>query len=309
MKYDYHISVCLITYNQENTVEQALLSILNQNGNLSIEILIGDDASNDKTFEILSKFKSKYPKNLKIFRRLYNVGATKNLGMLLDKANGKYIAILEGDDYWLTNSKLNEQIQYMENNNDVGLCFHTTNVYFGDKKVSCIPNENFKKEDYNFNKLLRFGPFIHLSSVFFRKSIIAKMPTLFYLNKNICDYSLLLILSESSKISYLPNIYSVYRLKSSASSWSSADEIVKAKLSYEYLLLIDSYYSNKYSVYLSEQIIGYMTKIILYHWRAKDYSSTLTWIEKLFTSNFIIIAKIRALLKILFMNFFENQSK
>lgn len=114
---DTLVSIVVITYNHENYIRQCLDSILMQEINCSIEIIIGDDCSTDKTPEIIKEYSEKYPNLIKSYLRMTNLGATKNQYDCFTKSSGKYIAILDGDDFWTDKSKLTTQINFLENNN------------------------------------------------------------------------------------------------------------------------------------------------------------------------------------------------
>lgn len=119
---EYKVSVIVPTYNHENYISQALESILSQKVTFPIEILIGDDCSTDKTCEIIKEYKSKYPDLIRLFLHEKNVGATKNAYELLMNARGKYLATLEGDDYWIDDYKLQKQVDFLEQNEDYVGC-------------------------------------------------------------------------------------------------------------------------------------------------------------------------------------------
>ena len=94
------------------------------------EVLVGDDASDDGTQEILEEYKKKYPDKIKLFLREKNIGATENCYELYMSAQGKYIAHLDGDDYWTDCRKLQKQIDFLESNPSfIGTChkFSTVN--------------------------------------------------------------------------------------------------------------------------------------------------------------------------------------
>lgn len=118
------VSIIVLTFNQEKYVKQAIDSILLQNFPFPIEILIGDDASKDKTPEILQNYAQKYPETIHLYLHQENIGASKNIYSLFTKANGEYIALLEGDDYWSDNNKLKTQIQFLEKNKNYSGCTH-----------------------------------------------------------------------------------------------------------------------------------------------------------------------------------------
>ena len=133
------VSVVVITYNQSNYIRKALDSILMQKVSFKYEILVGDDASTDGTQEILCEYAQKYPKLFKIVLRKENIGATQNIYELLCKANGIYLATLEGDDYWTDEKKLQIQYEFMQENSKYIGCTHKFDIV--DKSGGVIKNQ------------------------------------------------------------------------------------------------------------------------------------------------------------------------
>lgn len=117
-------SVIVITYNQEDYIAQALESVLKQSCCFSIEILVGNDASEDGTAAVLADYQRRYPDLIQIITNESNVGASKNLYQMLMRATGKYIALLEGDDYWLDSQKLQKQVSFLEKHLEFSACTH-----------------------------------------------------------------------------------------------------------------------------------------------------------------------------------------
>ena len=116
------ISVIIITYNQEAYIQQAVESVLRQKVEYPIEILIGEDASTDQTGDILNEWK--HEEHLRLFHRDKNRGASANLYDLLKCASGKYIAMLEGDDFWTDENKLQRQMDFLQNHPEYIGCTH-----------------------------------------------------------------------------------------------------------------------------------------------------------------------------------------
>ena len=85
------VSICIVTYNQERFVEQALQSILNQNTNFQYEVIIGDDCSTDLTRKIIQDFLIKYRDIVVPVFHEKNIGPLENLKAVYRKAKGKYI--------------------------------------------------------------------------------------------------------------------------------------------------------------------------------------------------------------------------
>lgn len=124
------VSICCVAYNQESYVRQALDSFLAQKTNFPFEILISDDASPDRTADIIREYEQKYPE---IVKPIYFSENQYSRGVNIDeknyeRASGKYIAVCEGDDYWIDEYKLQKQVDYMESHPDCTFCF--TNGYF-----------------------------------------------------------------------------------------------------------------------------------------------------------------------------------
>lgn len=108
------VSIVVLTYYHEKYIAQALDSILAQKTGLRLEVLVGDDASQDKTPEIVREYAARYPDLIFPVLRLENWGANKNYWDLLGQCRGRYIAVLEGDDLWLDPNKLQKQWAFLE---------------------------------------------------------------------------------------------------------------------------------------------------------------------------------------------------
>lgn len=107
------VSVILIAYNQRRYIRQAIESVLAQETSFSYELLIGDDASDDGTSDIVAEYAQAYPDRVRAFIRPENLGAARNAVLLLQQARGEFIASLEGDDYWIDPRKLEKQAAFL----------------------------------------------------------------------------------------------------------------------------------------------------------------------------------------------------
>jgi glycosyltransferase involved in cell wall biosynthesis len=122
------VSICCTTYNQESTIGQAIASFLAQQTAFRVEILIGEDASSDNTQAIVARYAAAWPDRVKLIAQPVNQGARKNLASLISRAGGRYIALCEGDDYWLDPTKLQRQVDFLEHHPDHVLCFHAVRM-------------------------------------------------------------------------------------------------------------------------------------------------------------------------------------
>ncbi|WP_158860503.1 glycosyltransferase [Lunatibacter salilacus] len=137
------ISVCVITFNHEKYIRQAIENILMQKGNFKVELIIADDASTDQTSEIIQNIlKNKPCKHLiRYFRHSNNLGMSKNFFWALKKCSGKYIAFCEGDDYWTDVYKLQKQVDFLEKNRLYSLIFTRFKLLY--EKDNILKNDSY----------------------------------------------------------------------------------------------------------------------------------------------------------------------
>ena len=205
------VSVVVLTYNQEQYISKTLDSIISQQRDFSIEILINDDCSTDKTAEIVRYYQQQHPDIIKAYLQPVNMGAMKSYYFMLKKCRGKYMMNVAGDDYWLP-GKIKQQIEYMENNPNVGMCF-------GRSKI--LKNESFvghwgTKGGENFRTLLS-GNVVSALTVCVRKSLLAKYIETVQPEQRdwkMEDYPMALWFSKYSKIHYINKDLGVYRILS-----------------------------------------------------------------------------------------------
>lgn len=206
------VSVCIITYNHENYIRKALDSVFVQKVNFQWEVIIADDCSTDNTRQIILEYKNKYPGLVKLIFQETNTRAVKNFMDLMAAPKGKYIAYLEGDDYWTDDLKLQKQFDFMESHSDFSLCYHKTSWKFMYpsaewEKFPAESNMNDSAE-YTIYDILKRGWFIRSSSMFF-KSI--KLPGNFE-KLYIGDYPLHILLADIGKVGFINQCMSSYRI-------------------------------------------------------------------------------------------------
>ncbi|QIP13891.1 glycosyltransferase [Spirosoma aureum] len=117
------VSVCIITYNHEQFIGQAIDSVLMQECTFPIDIVIGEDCSADSTGGICREYALKHA-HIKLLNNQTNLGMVNNFLRTSMSCSGKYIAMLEGDDYWTDPHKLQKQVDFLEANSDFILCYH-----------------------------------------------------------------------------------------------------------------------------------------------------------------------------------------
>lgn len=135
------ISVCMPTYNQEVYIEQAINGVLDQK-ECNWELIIANDGSTDATYDICKTYQEKFPNKIKLINQSRNKGLIENTKECLLASSGTYIAICEGDDYWIDPFKLKKQAIILDNNPDVSMVHSDWKDYYQDKSQLVSRSEN-----------------------------------------------------------------------------------------------------------------------------------------------------------------------
>jgi len=164
------VSISVVCYNQEKTIEYTVLSCLNQEYD-DFEVIVSDDASTDKTPQILTRLAELYPERLKIILNSTNVGITKNCNICLSHCTGELIALCAGDDVLYPN-KIPTQAKEFQNNNNLVFCYHPTHIIEKAIITRTIGNKRKDMVKDMYDYMARPGAYIPAPSAMIRKSAI-----------------------------------------------------------------------------------------------------------------------------------------
>ena len=209
------VSICCPVYNHETYIQSTIDSFLSQITTFSFEILINDDASTDTSPHIIQKYQQKYPNLIKpIFQNENQYSQGKKITQILAKvAKGEYIAICEGDDYWIDPKKIQKQVDALERNSDCDLAFHPCHTFLdSDPKINTVHNnygKSIKVIDVE-DVILGGGGFCPTASLLIKKSIFDQLPGWFN-DTYAGDYYIQVFGSLNGGALYLPDVMSAYR--------------------------------------------------------------------------------------------------
>lgn len=208
------LSVCMLAYNTSAFITRAIESVLMQETNFEIELLISDNNSTDGTKDIIKQYQEKYPAVVKAVFNSTNIGMSANFVNTFKRCSGEYIAVLDSDDFWCDPLKLQKQVDFLDANRQYGVCY--TDCYIvndnGDKinwDEMDYYRSQFVSGDIFFN-LLREAAFIPNLTTCFRKELIKdalEKEDLWYFE----DWWMWLYISSSSKFYYYNAVTSCYR--------------------------------------------------------------------------------------------------
>lgn len=206
------VSICCLAYNHEPYIRECLDGFMMQKTDFSFEVLIHDDASTDNTADIIREYEAKYPGIIKPIYQTENqyskrVGVTRTFQF--PRAKGKYIAMCEGDDYWIDPLKLQKQVDFLETNPEYTMHCHNATKIFDIERVPELFNKRLSSGELLLRDIITEW-IIPTASIMFKKEIL---PLPIWANQVYSgDMTLALLAVSKGKIYYSSEVMSVYRI-------------------------------------------------------------------------------------------------
>ncbi|GAB0155136.1 glycosyltransferase [Chryseobacterium sp. Alg-005] len=223
------VSICITTYKHEKYIEECLNSIFAQEFSGRYEIIICNDNSPDNTEAIIRQMMAAHPKGdrIKYFKNVPNLGYVKNTLFSFSKASGKYIAILDGDDFWIDPLKLQKQFDFLESHPDFSAVGSDSRVIYEDTPTPSHGFSNHLGRELTQNDLTD-TKICQTSSFFFRKDILKDDFPTDIISADRCLY---LLAGCYGKIKVLPDQTSAYRQFSASISKNVSYDVMKKDFS------------------------------------------------------------------------------
>lgn len=242
------VSVLMPTYRHERYIAEAIESYLRQKTDFATELLVCDDASDDATFAIAKEYERRFPERVKVFRKSRNEGLMRNYKTLIDNARGEYLAVLESDDLWVDEKKLQKQVDFLDANSDFGLSF---------TRVSHLRNDGAEiREMPDYSDLVEslhgdMYEYLLLRNIIFSPSVVIRRSAFDsccdmddFLDFVTFDYPVYLSIARRFKVHYLKDITAMYRV--SGSSISNNSDLAKVLRFEKGISEIRKYITGKY---------------------------------------------------------------
>lgn len=200
------VSVCMISYKHGKFIAQAIESILSQDVDFPIELVIGDDCSPDDTFDICETYARK-DSRVRLLPRERNLGVMPNFSRTLQACTGEYIALCEGDDYWTDSQKLRKQVEFLTSHPEYGGAAHQADVLVHEQVIRAF---KIGVPSVIRTEHLLGGRLFHTAAVIFRRPTI----DLFVGSPLVlsCDRLLNFCISFLGPIHYSEEVMCAYRL-------------------------------------------------------------------------------------------------
>ena len=221
------LSVLLVTYDHESYIRRALLALFGQEIDGPIELVIADDGSSDRTVDIIREFEGTDSRfQFKYLDGAPHLGITRNYQRGFAACSGEYVAILEGDDYWISPMKLQRQYDFLEGHWECDLCAVNYFLYEQDEArftpLAVIGNGH---QFFGARDLIATNPVGNFSACMYRKAALDALPQgLFALESY--DWIVNICVSRTSLIGFLEEPMSVYR-RHSGGVWTQKSDTAK----------------------------------------------------------------------------------
>lgn len=251
------ISVAIITYNQQDTISQTLDSILCQQGDFDLEVVVGEDCSADNTPAICREYAKRYPDKIVLLQEEHNMGIMRNFVNVINHCTGDLIGICAGDDYWCDEHKLQKQMNYLSVHPECGVCTTSGYRYLvrRDKMVPGIaplnPIEDGNVSKFYFSEQYPGGVYAMPLSIVFKRELLQYVDFDEFIKHEfpVEDYPMQAIMAMHTRWGHINDMTVVYRVYTESATFISYDN--PRYLTYHKgLMNIRRYLAEKYAVEL-----------------------------------------------------------
>jgi glycosyltransferase involved in cell wall biosynthesis len=284
---DMKVSVLVTTYNHAKYINQTLNSILMQDVNFDYEIVIGEDASTDRTREIVLELQKRHSDKVRVLlrdtveaerERAAGLGGQGGFVNCLQACKGQYVAWLDGDDYWTSPHKLQKQVDFLESHPDFAISFHNATMIYEDgsqEARNLLPPNHQAVSSLSDLLLVNFIP---TCSAVFRRGLFGELPDWFYTLK-IGDWPIHIMNAQHGKIGYINEVMAAYRLHPGA-FWSARSQESQRLEILKMLDHIDVYLGLRYKRQIRASKAGWYYQLAEITYRKGDRAGTRMFLRQ-----------------------------
>jgi glycosyltransferase involved in cell wall biosynthesis len=241
------VSVAMSVYNREQFIAQAIESVLMQETAFVVELVIGEDCSTDGTRRIVQAYAGKYPSVIRALLPERNLGVSRNYEAVWQACRGKYIAWLDGDDYWRTPQKLQKQVALMETNPHYSMCGTKTQLVTtlsdGTEKDAGVLEPAVLKPEYDLADFLTGYP-MHTSSMLVRRELVT-LPDWLNSLAMLWDACVFALYAEKGPVGYLSELMSSWRIHAGG-MWTTRSDADQLQCNQKGNDLLDAHFGGRY---------------------------------------------------------------
>jgi glycosyltransferase involved in cell wall biosynthesis len=238
------VTVVVTAYNQAPWIAQALDSAVRQDSSVAFEVVVGDDDSSDGTRAVAERFVAAHPSRVRLLPAGARIGMHANLQRGLRAARGEYIAMLNGDDYWVSPHKLKVQVEALDAHPGWSMCFHPVRIVGENSEILTAVSGPAAKATFGTRDLLR-GNFVATCSAVFRRRLALDLPE-WFADLPMGDWTLWLALSQHGPLGYLHSTMAAYRVRADG-VWSGKTEHDRLAAAIRFLMIADRHLDGRFA--------------------------------------------------------------
>lgn len=213
------VTVLMLAYNQQDTIDQAIRGVMLQRAPFGIHLIVADDASTDDTAALADAWADKYPGRITVLHRQANMGLAPNFMDAYRRIDTPYMAICEGDDWWCSPHKLARQVREMEAHPECTVCCHRVVNYYADTRTMSLSGTS--PREFGIEYLSRRNPITNVS-VLYRRLPASEIPD-WITRTPLVDYAMHMLHAARGTVRWLPRPMAVYR-QYTRGIWSGSRE-------------------------------------------------------------------------------------
>lgn len=218
------VTIRCLAYNHEPYIRQCLDGFVMQKTNFRFEAIVHDDASTDGTAAIIKEYAEKYPDIIKPIFETENQYSKRDGSIrriMNEHTHGKYVALCEGDDYWIDPLKLQKQFDFLERNPSHCMVFGAVLDLYPNGSTKEVHRYDCDIEDCSIKDCLRIGGgYAKVNSMMFNREKYGDGYESWAQNSTVGDFPMQLTMFLKGKVAYINNVWSCYRRSSGDNAWS-----------------------------------------------------------------------------------------
>lgn len=261
------VSIRCTTYNHEKYIKECLDSLINQVTSFKYEIIVHDDASTDATASIIRDYAERFPDIIiPIYEKENVFSKDRNLVRKIVTSNckGQYMAWCEGDDYWCDQYKLQKQVDIMDSDREIGLVYGKSKQYDESKGkflAKTIGEKVLSSEALLLNNTIPTATVLVRSSIYYEYMKDQEIQNNQWL---MGDYPLWIYCSIKSKVFFMDDVISVYRVLRESASHSLVNR-QKLESFYESATQMKLFFNDRYKLVDNDIITSQHHELLLYN--------------------------------------------
>lgn len=242
----------VLVYNHSKYLRQSLNSLLDQQTNFKYEIWIFEDFSKDNSREIAKEYALRFPDKIKLALNDKNLGDFWNLRLNFKHLDAKYFALLDGDDYWCNENKIQEMITFLESHHQYVATSHNVQLIYEDKDPELLHKSPFERTSHDLNDIISGYCYHHTSALIYRNIFSGKLPEIYH-HPSSGDWFMSMIFTEHGNIKYFPYAWSVYRIHQGG-LWSRLTESQRTLLNMDSMIQYNLLFKGKYELLFDKNL-------------------------------------------------------